>query len=164
VKPSDWQRTTAAVTASSLPADLLAAIRARAEAADVGDLVAVATTAVVTTSVQEKRRLGRSKRTEQRCGVIVTPDWLVWAVSDDGDAPVVTLAHLSRIEVVDYASSPLAALVADTGLTVSMPAGGSADTPLGSAFIGLGPEGASAAFTKQLADATRAAGGVVRLG
>ncbi len=164
MRTSEYRRSTSAMAPSSLPEDLLAAIRQKAESSGMGDVVASASAAILTTSVRERRRLGRSKRTEQRCAVLFTPEWLVWATDDGSGAPVVASCHLSRLDLAEYGDTAMAELVSDNGLEVTMPVAGSAESALGSLFIGLGPESAASAFAARLGEATRAAGGVVRFG
>lgn len=162
VRASDYRRSTSAASASSLPEDLLGAIRHKAEDTGMGDVVGAAITAIVTTSTRERRRLGRSRVTEQRCAALFTPNWLVWATDDGGGDPVVTGCHLSQVDLAEYASTAMAKLVSDSGLEVTVPVAGSSEAGSGSLFIGLGPEPAAAAFVARLGEATRAAGGVVR--
>lgn len=146
-----------------LPSDLLQALRERVERDQIDVDLTGAPAAVLTTSVHERKRLGRTTRREQRSAVVLCPPWLVWAVADGGDVPAVTACHLSRIELSDYASSPSAALMADHGLIVTVPVVGSPVAPSGSIFIGLGPEADAAVFTAQLAQAVHDAGGITRM-
>lgn len=163
MKPSEYRRSTLSVDAAGIPDDLSAAIVAKAAKAGLGDILGDALAAVLTTSVRERRRFGRTKVAEHRCAALVTPQWLVWATDEGDGAPVVVSAHLSTIDLADYATTSMADLVADSGLEVTVPVAGSATSGFGGLFLGLGPEPAAGAFTDALAEATRAAGGVVRL-
>lgn len=161
--PSEYERSTSGVHPLDVPAALLTALRDRAERDGIDLKLATAAGAIVTTSLHERRRLGRVKCREQRTAVVLCPPWLLWATADGDDPPVALSLHLSSIDLSDYDSSPQAALIADHGLLVSSPRLASDRAPTGTAFIGLGPEPAAESFTVTLARAVADAGGTVRL-
>jgi hypothetical protein len=161
VAESGFSRETVTVGADGAPPALRAAIEAYAEKHELGDVAGRAVALARTTSVRERRRLGRSTREMQESLALVAPGLLVWAVADGGKEPVVLGYELKRVELDDYASSTLAALVADTGIEVTGPQIGA--TVLTASFLGLGAGGAAERFRAALAEAARGAGGTERL-
>jgi hypothetical protein len=161
VAESGYSRETVTVGAAGAPPALLAAIEAYAEKRGLGDVVGQALALARTTSVRERRRLGRTRREGQESLALVAPGLLVWAVAADGNEPAVLGYELKRVELDDYASSTFAALVADTGIEVTGPQIGATD--LTASFLGLGTGGAAERFRAALAEASRRAGGTERL-
>jgi hypothetical protein len=104
-----------------------------------------------TISTGQKKGLLRRKTEEViLTGVMITPQWLIWASGKENEAPGVLSARLHDIQVQDYEKSDMYKMIQDTGLNVS---GLPTKDGLGSAFIGLGPEPAAQRFRAVLKDA-----------
>jgi hypothetical protein len=71
-------------------------------------------------------------------GIVVTPRYLIWARTGAKYGVAVLSARLRECEVLDYANTPQAQLMPDTGLEVTAMFTGA--TRRGQTFIGLGPE------------------------
>lgn len=152
---SDWLRSTRKCTLADLPAEVTAAIRAHQERYNLGDLLSRATLGVETVSRKTKKGLLGGSTDEVRITALLTPDWLVWAIAADRAEPTIMSARLQDVVAQDYASTKFAAMVPDSGLEIS---GSFTDVSArGAAFIGLGPEPASAEFKAATISAIQAA-------
>lgn len=142
---ADWRRTTRETSFEALsPAvrQAIAAYAERHELAGFGDPVFCAETA----STREKRRLFGKGEERQTTSILVTPEFLVWVVEQDGSA-VPVAALLREIETREFHSD----LVEDTGIEVF---GFLLDArERGTAFIGLGPEAAADRVRAAVGDA-----------
>lgn len=139
---SDWKRSTREVTFEQLPTDIQAAIQKHVELYNLGDILSDALMCIQTDSEKVKRGLFGSAESVRQCAV-VTPRWLVWAVSD-AKSPVVLSALLTDIVVKDYADTPFVKMVPDSGVQVN---GRFTDVSENSgAFLGLEENSAGAKF------------------
>ena len=77
-------------------------------------------------------------------GMLVTPQWLIWARNGDQSGIVVSSAKLQDVRVRPFASR----LVKDTGMEVSGYIGDSKGRVRG--YIGMGPEPAAQEFCEQV--------------
>ena len=77
-------------------------------------------------------------------GMLVTPQWLIWARSGDKSGITVSSAKLQDVRVRAFASR----LVQDTGMEVSGYVGDSKGRVRG--YIGMGPEPAAQKFCEQV--------------
>lgn len=130
---SDWQRSTEGCSYGDLAPAVQLSIATYAEKHDLGDVGGAAIFCAVTSSARNKLFGKRSQTTS----IVVTPDLLVWTLSESGD--VTTLAaRRGEIEIKDFESD----VVDDSGIEVFgfVPLGAS---ERGTAFIGLGPEPAA---------------------
>ena len=84
-------------------------------------------------------------------GIMLTPQWLIWATGSENEAPGVLSSRLRDIQVQDYEKSDQFKLIQDTGLDISGLRINAVDR--GSAFIGLGPEPAAEKFRAMLKEA-----------
>jgi hypothetical protein len=147
----DYLRTTRETALDSLDPSLLAAIRAHVEKYELGDIAASALMCCETTSTKPKRGLFGGKAEIILTGVLLTPQWLIWATAKDDQSPAVLSARLRDIQVQDYEKSGMYKMIQDAGLNIS---GLRTDAvELGSAFIGLGPEPAAEEFRIMLKEA-----------
>jgi hypothetical protein len=140
---SEWQRSTEESAYGGLAPEVQLSIAEYVEKHGLGDIGAVATFCAVTSS--EKRKL--FGRRSQTTSIVVTPELLLWALSEGGDVTTIA-AKRSEIEVRDFTSE----LVDDSGIEVFgfVPLGAS---ERGTAFIGLGPEAAAQRLRDALAEA-----------
>jgi hypothetical protein len=88
--------------------------------------------------------LGDEPDTTVYTGMLVTPQWLIWARSGDQSGIVVSSAKLQDVQVRAFASR----LVKDTGMEVSGYIGDSKGRMRG--YIGMGPEPAAQKFCEQV--------------
>jgi len=91
--------------------------------------------------------LGDNPDTVLYTGMVVTPQWLIWARYGDKSSVRVSSARLQDVQVKAYASL----LVQDTGIEVSGYIGDSKAKVRG--YIGMGPEPAAQKFCEQVQQA-----------
>ena len=151
---SDWKRTTKEVTLEGLRPELLAAIGDHIEKYNLGTILSDVLMCIQSESEKIKKGLFGGAELAYT-GAVVTPRWLVWAVSGTKMQAVVLSAQLADIVIQDYAQSSFAKLVPDTGFNVS---GRFTDvSENGSAFIGLGSEPAGEKFKETVIAAAQEA-------
>jgi hypothetical protein len=147
----DYLRSTRECTLDSMRPALAAAIRAHVERHQLGDVLESAVACCETTSTKTKKGLFGGKAEVILTGVVLTPQWLIWASGKEHEEPGVLSGRLRDIRVEDYEKSDLYKMVQDTGLHVLGLRTGAAE--LASAFIGFGPEPAAQQFRAALKDA-----------
>jgi hypothetical protein len=131
--------------------DLATAIRAHIQKFELGDIEASALMCCETISTRQVKNLFGSKEEVVLTGVLLTPEWLVWATGKENETPDVLSARLGDIRVQDYETSDMFKMIEDSGLNVSGLR--TSATRLGVTFIGLGPEAAADKFRGLLKDA-----------
>jgi hypothetical protein len=131
---SDWKRTTKEIPFESLPPEMVSAINKHIEQHNLGSILSDGLICIQTDSEKAKKGLfGVAEMV--RVGAIVTPRWLVWAVSGTKTPITALSAQLRNVMVQDYAQTPFVKMIPDSGIDVSglfTDAGESA-----SAFIGM---------------------------
>jgi hypothetical protein len=131
---SDWKRRTREVSLETLPPEMASAIQRHIEQYNLGPILSDALMYVQTDSEKVKKGLFGSAEIVQMAA-IVTPRWLVWSVDEPGKNTAVLSAQLIHVTVQDYAQTPFAKMVADSGVQVN---GMFTDADeSASAFIGL---------------------------
>ena len=131
---SDWKRSTREISFDQLPSDVRAATQKHIARYDLGSILSETLMSVQTDSEKVKKGLFGSVEVIHQ-GVVVTPRWLVWAVSGAKTPIAVLSAFLKDIVVQDYVTTSFAKMIPDSGIEVSgkfTDAGENA-----SAFIGL---------------------------
>lgn len=147
----DYVRITRECTLDSMHPALATAIRARIVKYDLEDGEASALICCETTSTKQKKGLFRRKTEVVLTGIILTPQWLIWAAGEENEAPGVLAARLRDIRIEDYEKSDMYRMIQDTGLNIF---GLHTDAHgLGSTFIGLGSEPAAQRLRDLLKDA-----------
>jgi hypothetical protein len=147
----DYLRVTKECTPDSLHPALAGAIRDHIEKHEPEDIFSSVLFCCETTSTRKKKRLLAGKPVVILTGILLTPQWLIWAAGKENETPGVISARLRDIQIQDYEKSELYKLIQDTGLSIS---GLRMDAVvLGSAFIGLGTEPAAQTFREKLKDA-----------
>ncbi|MGC4047680.1 MAG: hypothetical protein QM758_28130 [Armatimonas sp.] len=133
---SDWKRTTTEATLESLRPELSQAIRKHVELYNLGeDLLAQPLLCLQTDSEKVKKGFFQRGGEWVYTGVVLTPRWIIWAVSGTKVGAATLSAQLRDITVQDYAQTQFAAMVPDCGVQVN---GRFTDvSENGSAFIGL---------------------------
>ena len=114
---SDWKRSTRELTFEQLPSDMRAEIQKHIELYDLGGILSDAVMCIQTNSEKIKKGLFGSARPVHQCA-IVTPRWLVWAVSDAKSHTVLS-ALLKDVVIQDYADTPFVKLVPDSGIQIN---------------------------------------------
>ena len=115
---SDWKRQTREVTLETLPREMASAIQWHIEQYNLGPILSEALMYIQTDSEKLKKGLFDSAEIVQMAA-IVTPRWLVWSVDEPGKNAAVLLAQLIHVTVQDYAQTPFAKMVPDSGVQVN---------------------------------------------
>ena len=131
---SDWKRRTKQVSLESLPSEMASAIQRHIERYNLGPVLSDALMCVHTASEKTKSGLFGSVETV-KMAAIVTPRWLVWSVEQPDAKVAVLSAQLSNITVQDYAQTPFADMIPDSGIQVTGMFTNASESV--SAFIGL---------------------------
>jgi len=153
---SEYTRTTRKCSFDALDPDLAAAIAAHLERYDIDDALPSVTACFETTSTQRKRKLFGTRIETSQTAVVVTPRWLIWAARTGAGEIGVLSARLADIRIMDYEASPEYRLMPDSGVDVHGRFTNAIE--VGSAFIGLGPEGAAGRFRNMVREAIGQAG------
>lgn len=143
---SDWKRTTKEVPFDSLPPEMISAINQHIEQYNLGPILSDALLCVQTDSEKAKKGLFGAAEIV-RMGAVVTPRWLIWAINGTKTRGSVLSAQLINITVQDYAQTPFAKMVSDSGIEVSGTFTDASENA--SAFIGL-DEGAAGKKFKEV--------------
>ena len=147
---SDYHRFTRECSFGQLRPELARAIREYAQNHCEVDNVEGEVLMCCETTSEKKRAgalaalLGGNPDTILYTGMVVTPQWLIWARYGDQSGLRVSSARLQDVQVSVYASL----LVQDTGLQVSGYVGDSKAKVRG--YIGMGPEPAAQKFCEQV--------------
>lgn len=149
---SDWKRTTKEVSFEGLPAGMVSAINKHIEQYNLGPILSDALMCIQTDSVKAKKGLFGSAETVQM-GAVVTPRWLVWVVTGTKTQAAVLSAQLINIIVQDYAQTPFAKMVPDSGVQVSGMFTDASESA--SAFLGLDEDAAGSKFREILIQAAQ---------
>lgn len=143
---SDWKRTTKEVPFDSLPPEMVSAINQHIEQYNLGPILSDALLCVQTDSEKAKKGLFGAAEIV-RMGAVVTPRWLIWAINGTKTRGSVLSAQLINITVQDYAQTPFAKMVSDSGIEVIGTFTDASENA--SAFIGL-DEGAAGKKFKEV--------------
>lgn len=159
----DYLRTTQGCTMLDMEPALAAAIRARIESEELGNVEAGALACGVTHSVRVKRagimaRLAGGAPKDVDHGLMITPEWVFVAMRSDKDESAAVMAfRLRDLEAKDFARSEIALLALDSGVELTgAPLGGLERVTM---FVPLaeGPDGDH--LKHVLFEAVRVAGG-----
>lgn len=131
---SEWKRSTRELSFEQLPEEMKAEIQKHIELYNLGDILSDISMCIQSDAEKVKKGLFGTAETNQM-GAVLTPRWLVWAIMETKTPPSALSALLQDIVVQDYADTPFAKMVPDSGLQVN---GKFTDmTENASAFIGL---------------------------
>ena len=149
---SDWKRWTKEIALQSLPPEMVSTIHQHIERYQLGSILSDTLICIQTDSEKRKKGLFGKAETVQ-VGVLVTPRWLLWATQGTNAQTTILSAQLIHITVQDYAQTPFAKLIPDSGVEVS---GMFTDTSEStSAFIGLEENAAGNKFKELLIQAAQ---------
>jgi len=151
---SEWKRITKEVPFENLQTELVEGIKKHVEKYNLGSILAETLICIQTDSEKIKKSLfGGTERVDM--GAILTPRWLVWAVSEPKAQTTVLSAQLKDVVVQNYSQTQLAKLISDSGIEVS---GRFTDTSENVwAFIGLDESEAANRFKEMVITAVQAA-------
>ena len=131
---SDWKRSTREVLFENLASDIRAEIQKHIELYNLGDILTDTLMMIQTDSEKVKKGLFGSAELNH-VAAILTSRWLVWVVSGTKSKIALLSAQLRDVVIEDYARTPFAKMIADSGIQVS---GRFTDvSENASAFIGL---------------------------
>lgn len=131
---ADWKRSTKEIPFESLPPEMASAISRYIETHNLGPILSDSLMCVQADSEKAKKVLF-GKAEAVKVGAVVTPRWLVWAIQGTKGPPSVLSAQLINITVQDYAQTPFAKMVPDSGVEVGGIFTDASESV--SAFIGL---------------------------
>jgi hypothetical protein len=115
---SDWKRTSKESEFENLRPEMVNAIKGHVEQYNLGTILLEVLMCVQTDSQRVKKPLFGSAEIVYT-GIVLTPRWLVWAVSGTKTQTAVLSAQLRDVVVQDYSQTQFAKLIADSGLEVS---------------------------------------------
>ncbi|MFU8826620.1 MAG: hypothetical protein ACNA70_03930 [Brevefilum sp.] len=153
----DYARRSRELSLEALPGEVRAAIQRHREANNLGPILDDYEMCMETVSVRRKWGLFKRQGGRQVTSyAILTPTWLVYAVTDPAGVTSALSVKLEDATVEDYASSPIYAKMPDSGFHVT----GNFTGQVGmhgrqqvSIFLGLGEERAAVTFGEALMDA-----------
>src|SRR6266511_2649943 len=149
---SDWKRTTKEIAFEHLPSQRASAINQHIERYNLGSSLSDILMCVQTDSEKVKKGLFGKAETVQ-IGAVLTPRWLLWAIQGANTQATVLSAQLSNLTVQDYAQTPFAKMIPDSGLEVSGMFTDASESS--SAFIGLEENTAGNKFKETLIKAVQ---------
>lgn len=130
----DWNRSTRECPIESLSPEMASAIHKHVEQYNLGPILSEALLCVETRSDRIRKGLFGGGEVVMT-GAVVTPAWLIWAISGAKAGATVMSARLAEVVIQDYAMTQMGRMVPDTGVEVS---GSFTDVhERASAFIGL---------------------------
>jgi hypothetical protein len=149
---SEWKRSTRELSFDQLPAEMKKEINRHIELYNLGDILSDTLICILSRATKTEAGLFGATETNQM-GVVLTPHWLVWVIIGTKTPPSALSALLQDIVVQDYAETPFAKMVPDSGVQVS---GKFTDvSESASAFIGLEENEAGGKFKELLVNAAQ---------
>ena len=144
---SDWKRTTKEIPFEKLLPEMVSAINHHIEQYNLGRILSDSLMCIQTDSEKVKKGLFGGGAEIVQMGTVVTPRWLVWSIQEKKTQTTVLSAQLINVTVQDYAQTPFAKMISDSGIEVSGIFTDASESV--SAFIGL-DEGDSANKFKEI--------------
>jgi hypothetical protein len=149
---SDWKRSTQAISFEQMPIALKAEIQKHVERYQLGDILSEALMCIQTVSEKAKKGILGSHEMVY-LGAVVTPRWLIWAVEGTKSSAAVLSALLADVVVQDYANTPFAKMIPDSGIEVSGKFTDAVENA--SAFIGLEDNAVGKKFKETVIEAVQ---------
>ena len=115
---SEWKRRSIETSFEDLSPELVAAIDQYIERYTLGPILSDVLMCIQTDSEKIKKGFFGGAESAQGTAV-VTPRWLIWATRGAKSPPVVLSAQLRDVTVQDYAQTPYAKMIPDSGMEVS---------------------------------------------
>jgi len=157
---SDWNRNSKECTLESLKAENMAAIQNHLATYNLGPILDDYLICIETTSEKKKKGLFSSGDKQVIVSAIVTPRWLVWAVSGDKSGTGTLSTQLRDAVITDYVDSAFFKMVPDNGIQVTATFTGTfagSPTEKGTMFIPMGDEAVSQNFKETVIKAAQEA-------
>lgn len=148
----EWKRVTREVSFEGLPPEMVSVIRNHIEQYNLGPILSDALMCIQTDSEKPKKGLF-GKAESAQVGAVITPRWLVWAIAGSKTKPTALSAQLINLTVQDYAQTPFAKMVPDSGIEVSGLFTDASEPA--SAFIGLDESAAAQKFREAVIKAAQ---------
>jgi len=149
---ADWKRSTQEISFEQMPVALKAEIQKHIERYQLGNILADALMCIQT--VSEKARKGiLGSRDMVYMGAVITPRWLIWAIEGTKNSAAVLSAILADVVIQDYAHTPFAKMIPDSGIEVSGRFTDAAEHA--SAFLGLEDNVAGKKFKETVIEAVQ---------
>ena len=149
---SEWKRSTREVTLEQLPPNVQAEIRKHVDRYNLGDILSAISMSVQTDSEKAKKGLFGSAEVIHQVALI-GPRWLIWVVSGTKTPLSAHSALLQDVVVQDYAKTPFAKMIPDSGLEVSGKFTDASENA--SVFIGLEDNAAGEKFRKSVIESVQ---------
>jgi hypothetical protein len=154
----DWNRTSKECTLESFRAENIIEIKKHLDTYNLGPILDNSLMCVETVSDKKKKGLFGGGDSRVVVSIVLTPRWLVWAVSGDKTGTGVLSAQLRDASITDYASSEFYKMVPDNGIQVTAAftgtlAGSTAER--GTMFIPLGDESVAQRFKEMVIKAAQ---------
>ena len=149
---SEWKRSTRELSFDQLPAEMKTELNRHIELYNLGDILSGALICIHSSATKAKAGLIGAAETNQM-GVVLTPRCLVWVITETKTPPSALSALLQDVVVQDYADTPFAKMVPDSGVQVN---GKFTDvSESASTFIGLEENEAGSKFKELLVNAVQ---------
>ncbi|MFK7800887.1 MAG: hypothetical protein AB8G95_04590 [Anaerolineae bacterium] len=144
---NNYKRVTRECTLDDIEDELSLAIRASLEAKGLEGVEHNSIICIETTSTRQQKKLLRLYTETILSGVLLTPEWLIYAVGKANEWPEVLSTRLTNLRVEAYEKSNMHAVIPDTGLNIY---GIQSGSEIGTIFIGLGTEPAAQRFRNEI--------------
>ena len=149
---SEWKRSTRELSFDQLPIEMKTEINGHIEIYNLGDILSGTLMCIHSSATKAKAGLFGAAETNQM-GVVLAPRWLVWVITGTKSPGSALSALLQDVVVQDYADTPFAKMIPDSGVQVS---GKFTDvSESASAFIGLEENEAGRKFKELLVNAVQ---------
>jgi hypothetical protein len=149
---SEWKRSTRELSFDQLPDLMKTEINRHIELYSLGDILSDPLMCIHSSATKAKAGLFGAAETNQM-GVVLTRRWLVWVITGTKTPPSALSALLQDVVVQDYADTPFAKMIPDSGVQIN---GKFTDvSESASAFIGLEENDAGRKFKDLLVNAVQ---------
>jgi len=115
---SDWKRTSKEIQLEDLRTEMVEAIQKHIEQYNLGSILSEALMCVQTDSEKLKKPFFGNAEIAYT-GIVLTPQWLIWATNGTKAKTAVLSAQLCDVVVQDYSQTQFAKMIPDSGIEVS---------------------------------------------
>lgn len=158
---SDWNRSSKECTLENLKAENRSGIQKHIESYNLGPILDDRLMCIETSSEKKKKGLfGGGGDSRVVASIVLTPRWLIWAVTGDKSGTGMLSAQLRDAVITDYAESSFNKMVPDNGIQVTAIFTGTfagSPTEKGTMFIPLGDEAVGQRFKQAVIQAAQEA-------
>ena len=114
----DWKRSTREIPFESVDPEVRVEVQKHVELYNPGDILSNLVISIQTDSEKAKKGLFGSAEINHTTAIL-TPRWLLWVVSGTKTKAAILSAQLRDVVIEDYANTPFAKQVSDSGIQVS---------------------------------------------